>query len=230
MVGTRCAVSEVWKSDQTDAAQCVPTLKAMPFDPNKPAANSPNSSAEMRGQLTSLKSLIDAVPGITDVMIDSVNTLNPEEPAIATASIIGTVLHLTFAIPRGDDGVQGPAGVQGPPFANAIVDAVNTLPAGSAATVSVSFDGTNVHFTFGIPIGADGAAANPQHDKNGTGNRIDALMGSDVEEPHEPSKFDYYRTHSDHCRGLAHLHRQSRGDQIQEPQIGKDQGLAQGAR
>ena len=26
----------------------------MPFDPTKPASNSPNSSAEMRGQLTSL--------------------------------------------------------------------------------------------------------------------------------------------------------------------------------
>ena len=34
----------------------------MPFDPTKPAANSPNSSAEMRAQLTALKALIDAVP------------------------------------------------------------------------------------------------------------------------------------------------------------------------
>ena len=118
----------------------------------------------MRAQLTGLKSLIDAVPGITDVVIDSVTTLDPGEPASATASIIGTILHLTFAIPRGDAGVQGPQGsqgVQGPPFANAIVDAVNTLPTGSAATVSVSFDGTNVHFTFGIPVGADGAQGPP---------------------------------------------------------------------
>jgi hypothetical protein len=37
------------------------------------------------------------------------------------------------------------------------VDAVNTLPPGSPATVSVSVDGTNVRFTFGIPAGADGA-------------------------------------------------------------------------
>ena len=36
----------------------------MPYDPNLPANNSPLSSAVMRGQLTSLKSLIDAgVPG-----------------------------------------------------------------------------------------------------------------------------------------------------------------------
>jgi len=32
----------------------------MPFDPTKPATNSPNSSAEMRDQLNALKALIDA--------------------------------------------------------------------------------------------------------------------------------------------------------------------------
>ena len=32
------------------------------FDPTKPANGSPNSSAEMRGQLTARKALIDAVP------------------------------------------------------------------------------------------------------------------------------------------------------------------------
>ena len=33
----------------------------MPFDPTLPAFHSVNSSAEMRGQLTSLKALIDAL-------------------------------------------------------------------------------------------------------------------------------------------------------------------------
>ena len=33
----------------------------MPFDPSKPADHSPNSSAEMRAQLTSLKAEIDAL-------------------------------------------------------------------------------------------------------------------------------------------------------------------------
>jgi hypothetical protein len=55
---------------------------------------------------------------------------------------------------NGNDGAQGP---QGPPFANAIVDAVNTLNPGEPATVGLIFDGTNVRFTFGIPRGADGA-------------------------------------------------------------------------
>ena len=134
------------------------------FDPTKPQAGTEIDAVEMRGQLNGLKSLIDAVPGITDVVIDGVTTLNPGEPASATAIIVGTVLHLTFAIPRGDagvQGVQGDAGVQGPPFANAIVDAVNTLPPGSAATVSVTFDGTNVHLTFGIPQGATGEQGPP---------------------------------------------------------------------
>jgi len=41
----------------------------MPFDPTLPAANSQISSAELRGQLTSLKSLIDALPTSTDVTL-----------------------------------------------------------------------------------------------------------------------------------------------------------------
>ncbi|MEQ1854229.1 MAG: hypothetical protein ABMA01_21875, partial [Chthoniobacteraceae bacterium] len=73
------------------------------------------------------------------------------------------------AIPRGNDGPQGnqgdpggpgPIGPQGPPFAQAIVDAVNTLAPGSNATVSVTFDGANVHFTFGIPAGSPGEVTN----------------------------------------------------------------------
>ena len=76
-------------------------------------------------------------------------------------SVVGNTLHFTFGLPQGAQGEAGPQGQEGqagPPFALAVVDAVNTLPAGSAATVDLSFDGTNVHFTFGIPQGSDGAA------------------------------------------------------------------------
>ena len=38
----------------------------MPYDPTKPANNSPLSSAEMRDQLTSLKALIDGKPATAD--------------------------------------------------------------------------------------------------------------------------------------------------------------------
>jgi hypothetical protein len=68
--------------------------------------------------------------------------------------------------PSGDPGPQGPpgeagaTGPQGPPFANAVVDGVTTLPPGDPATVGVSFDGTNVHFSFGIPQGQPGEVTN----------------------------------------------------------------------
>ena len=126
------------------------------FDPTKPANNSPNSSAEMRGQLTSLKALIDAVQSILAAQVDGVTTLNPGDPAAATVSVIGDTLHFSFSIPKGDDGGAGATGAQGPPFASAIVDGVTTLAPGTPATVSVSFDGTNVHFVFGIPTGDTG--------------------------------------------------------------------------
>ncbi len=58
----------------------------------------------------------------------------------------------------GSPGAQGPQGPQGPPFASALVDAVNTLPPGSPAGASVTFDGTNVRFTFSLPAGADGTS------------------------------------------------------------------------
>ena len=51
----------------------------------------------------------------------------------------------------------GPPGPQGPPFASAVVDSVTTGGAGSNANVSVSFDGTNVHFSFDIPRGDTGS-------------------------------------------------------------------------
>ncbi|MEO6786075.1 MAG: hypothetical protein ABI318_08075 [Chthoniobacteraceae bacterium] len=130
------------------------------FDPTKPAPGDDLDAILVRNQLNSLKALIDAVPGITAVVVDAVNTLDPGQPAAVTASIIGTTLHLTLSLPRGSDGSiggTGDPGPQGPPFAGVVVDGVNALPPGSFATVDVSFDGTNVHLTFGLPVGATGA-------------------------------------------------------------------------
>lgn len=42
-----------------------------------------------------------------------------------------------------------------------MVDSVTTLDPGNPATVGVSFDGSNVRFTFGIPRGSDGATGQP---------------------------------------------------------------------
>jgi hypothetical protein len=128
----------------------------MPFDPTYPPANALIESAPMRGQFQSLKALIDAVPTITTAQVDAVTTLNPGEAATVGVSITGGVLHLTFGIPQGVDGAQGNDGAPGPPFANAVVDSVTTVPAGTPADVGVSFDGTDVHFSFQIPQGEPG--------------------------------------------------------------------------
>ncbi len=129
------------------------------FDPSLPADATKATAAEMRAQLTGLKAEIDAIPGITSAVVDSVTTTGPGEPATVSVSVIGTVLHISLALPRGADGVpgmQGEQGLQGPPFASAVIDSVGTLNPGENATVSVSFDGSTVHFSFGIPRGAQG--------------------------------------------------------------------------
>lgn len=133
----------------------------MPYDPNWPQNGNLVDADRFRDQFGSLKALIDAIQGgITNVVVDAVNTTPPGSQANVSVSLSGTVLHFTFDLPQGNEGPQGPQGGdggQGPPFAQAVVDAVNTLPPGSPAAVNVSFDGTNVHFTFDIPQGNDGA-------------------------------------------------------------------------
>ena len=93
------------------------------FDPTKPAPGSPDSSAEMRVQLNGLKALIDAIPAgpegppgppFASAVVDGVSTLNPGDSATVGASFDGTNVHLTFAIPRGADGIPGPQGNDGP--------------------------------------------------------------------------------------------------------------------
>ena len=125
----------------------------MPYDPSFPATRAELKSAAFRDQFQGLKALIDAITSVTVATVDTVNTLNPGDPATVSVSIIGSVLHLTFGIPRGVDGVPGP---QGSPFAAAIVDGVTTVDPGNPATVTTFFDGNNVHFTFSIPRGAQG--------------------------------------------------------------------------
>src|SRR5688500_11838248 len=149
----------------------------MPYDPAFPPANALLVSAQFRDQFTGLHSLITSIPvgpqgpqgipgndGLTgpqgppfaNALVDGVTTLNPGESATVSVSFDGTDVHFSYGIPRGADGATGADGPQGPPFAGAIVDATNTLNPGVPASVSVSFDGTDVHFTFGIPQGEQG--------------------------------------------------------------------------
>lgn len=133
----------------------------MPFDPSLPAPNSPLESQVIRDQLQALFVLINNIVTVTAAQVDGVNTLPAGTPAQVNVNVSGGTLHFSFSIPQGNDGPQGQQGNDGqtgPPFANAVVDSVNTLPPGSPATVGVSFDGSNVRFTFGIPQGNDGPA------------------------------------------------------------------------
>jgi hypothetical protein len=75
----------------------------MPFDPTKPAGGSPNSSAEMRAQLTGLKSLIDAAT-VTLAQVGSTSTLTPGQPATADVILSNGTLIFTFGIPTGQPG------------------------------------------------------------------------------------------------------------------------------
>jgi|APTNR8051073442_1049403.scaffolds.fasta_scaffold05724_3 hypothetical protein len=137
------------------------------YDPNWPQNGQLVDADRFRAQFAGIVDLVQAGGGITAVMIDGVTTGNPGDPATAGVSLTGATLHFTFGLPRGNDGGPGPQGndglpgPQGPPFAEAVVDAVTTLDPGSAATVSVAFDGTNVRFTFGIPRGSDGEPGPP---------------------------------------------------------------------
>ncbi len=165
----------------------------MPYDPNFPNAHTLADSALMRAQLQAIVGLIksvpagppgpagnDGAPGATgpqgppfaSAVVDGVTTLNPGEAATVNVSFDGTNVHFAYGIPRGTDGLTGATGPQGPPFASALVDSTTTLDPGSNATISVSFDGSNVHFAFGIPRGADGARGSP-----GT-NGIDGAPGA----------------------------------------------------
>ena len=133
----------------------------MPFDPAWPQNGQNIDADRFRGQFAGIIDLIGSGSGINAAQVDSTNTLPPNTPANASVSLVGNTLHFTFEIPQGNDGPQGQQGNDGqtgPPFANAVVDSVNTLPPGSPATVGVSFDGSNVRFTFGIPQGNDGPA------------------------------------------------------------------------
>ncbi len=142
----------------------------MPYDPTLPLPNSPLQSQVVRDQLQSLFNLINNIGAINAAQVDAVSTVNPGDPASVGLTVNGGTLHFTFEIPRGQEGVPGnpgsdggtgATGPQGPPFANAVIDSVTTLPAGSPATVSLTFDGTLIHFVFNLPTGPEGVQGVP---------------------------------------------------------------------
>ena len=98
-------------------------------------------------------------PPFAQAVVDGVLNLSPGDLPTVVATFDGANVHFLFGLPRGFDGNpggQGPVGPTGPQFTSFMVDGVNTLNPGDAATVQTNFDGSNVRFTFGIPRGFTG--------------------------------------------------------------------------
>jgi hypothetical protein len=119
----------------------------MAFDPALPANNAPVIASELRAQLTALFTLIMSVPA---------GPQGPEGPQ-GIQGPPGDQGPQGVQGEQGPQGDAGPQGIAGPPFASAIIDGVTSLDPGAAPTVTAFFDGSNVHFTFGIPRGDPGA-------------------------------------------------------------------------
>ena len=125
----------------------------MSFDPTLPADSTKATAAAMRGQLNGLKGLIDAVPAGPQGPQGGDGVQGPA----GTNGAPGAPGTPGAPGEQGPQGIQGDPGPQGPPFASAVVDGVNTLDPGEPASVTAELIGDDVHFTFGIPRGADGA-------------------------------------------------------------------------
>ena len=134
-----------------------PALTA--FNPALPVDDSLVVAGELRDQFNGLKDLIDAIQTINAAQIDSVTTGNPGDPAVVTLTVDAGTLKFSFVLPRGTEGPTGEPGQNGAPGAGvsgAVVDSTTTLNPGDPASASASFDGSLVHFSFGIPPGPQG--------------------------------------------------------------------------
>jgi len=76
----------------------------MPYDPTKPANNSPLSSAEMRNQFNALKELIDPLVTHDQLLISINNAVN--DGASANSNSVGS-LNLTVSDPPTQAEMQG---------------------------------------------------------------------------------------------------------------------------
>ncbi len=107
----------------------------MSYDPSKPAASAPNSSAEMRGQLTALKALIDAVTAVTGATVDSVTIGSGTS---VNVSLVTGVLHFDFILQPGPPGEVTQAQLSNDLSNTANQAMLNTLPQTSANSNNVS--------------------------------------------------------------------------------------------
>ncbi len=118
----------------------------MPFDPSLPLDSSLIDAGELRSQFTGLADQIAAIPAgppgppgaagpagpagpaFANVTVDSVTTVSPTTPASASVFFDGSLVHFSFNIPVGQDGLTGP---QGDVSFIQLSDAINTTSASS---------------------------------------------------------------------------------------------------
>ncbi len=90
-------------------------------------------------------------PPFASMVVDSVTTLNPGEPATAGVTFDGFVVHLTLGIPRGADGTNGTDGAPGP--AGEVT--TTALNAAIAAAISTASSNSNAVPTLDTPFTND---------------------------------------------------------------------------
>ncbi|HEY6168893.1 MAG TPA: hypothetical protein VI454_12695 [Verrucomicrobiae bacterium] len=75
-------------------------------------------------------------PPFASVIVDSVTTLGPDEPATASVSFDGANVHLSLGIPRGHDGGQGEQGQPGEVSNQQLSDGLAAVTANSSANTN----------------------------------------------------------------------------------------------
>ena len=144
----------------------------MPYDPDQPQNGQALDADALRVQLQGLFEAITSIP--------QGDPGAPGEPGPPGQN--GS---------DGGPGADGLPGPPGPPFALAVVDSVTTLDPGQDAAVSVSFDGSNVHFSFDIPRGTAGSDGSPgevslQQMKDSTSANSNGVSTLDTEFVNDP--------------------------------------------
>lgn len=123
-----------------------------------------------------------SINGTTQIVVENLGYPGSSSPTTSIASGAGV----------------SPAGLQGPAGSDNVlsISAVNTLPAGSPATVSISGTSPTQQLTFGIPVGATGATGaagmfsskilysdNASGPSYGTISNLDAFLDSPAVSP-----------------------------------------------
>lgn len=88
----------------------VPTVDSAQVDGVNPLPPGSAPAASVAKVDSTLHFTFDLPVSIASVVVDSVTSVGPSDPVSVSATLIGDVLHLSFAISRGFDGAAGTPG------------------------------------------------------------------------------------------------------------------------